>query len=219
MIIYNDPQGSEAWLAARAGVITGSRFRDARERLKSGKPTAKCVTYARDVARERITGKPVPGPFVNAAMRFGIEQEPLARIAYEVRTGQLVEESGFITTDDRKFGVSVDGLIDDRGGFECKTLVSSDTMFEVLCGDISAYVDQCQGAMWALRRDWWDLVLWAPDLEVIGRHLTIHRIVRDDDYIEALETDLIAFERMVNTNVDLLLNSSLAQESPALIAA
>lgn len=206
MIICDAPQGSEQWLLDRAGVITGSRFRDCRERLKSGKPSAKATTYARDVARERVTGKPVPGPFVNAAMRFGIEQEPLARMAYELRTGYLVEASGFITTDDRKFGVSVDGLIGDDGGFECKTLVSSDTLFDVLCDDgIDDYIDQCQGAMWALGRKWWDLVLWAPDLECIGRHLTIHRLHRDEAYIDALEEDLVAFERIVSSNVDALL--------------
>lgn len=218
MIICNSPQGSDQWLADRCGVITGSRFRDCRDRLKSGKPAAKCITYARDVARERVTGKPVPGPFVNSAMRFGIEQEPLARIAYEVRTGHLVEEAGFITTDDRKFGVSVDGLIGEAGGFECKTLVSSDTMFEVLGGDISAYVDQCQGAMWALGRQWWDLVLWAPDLEVIGRHLTIHHLQRDDDYIETLEEDLITFERLVSANVDILLAPVIAERRELLAA-
>jgi len=35
-IIWNTaPQGSDEWLAARCGVITASRFRDARDKLKS----------------------------------------------------------------------------------------------------------------------------------------------------------------------------------------
>lgn len=48
-----------------------------------------------------------------------------------------------------------------------------------------------------LGRQWVDLVLWAPDLEAIGRKLTIVRITRDDDAIEALEADLLDFERRV----------------------
>lgn len=204
MIIIDFPQGSDAWLQSRIGVVTGSRFRDTRDRLKSGLPSKKCESYARDVARERVTQKPAPGPFVNAAMRFGSEQEQFARVAYEAHTGYLVEEAGFITTDDRLFGVSVDGLIGDDGGFECKTLVSSDTIFEVLSGDISAYLDQCNGAMWLLGRKWWDLVIWVPDLETIGRQLTVHRIHRNDDDIQKLEDDLLSFEREVCKNEAIL---------------
>jgi len=71
-------------------------------------------------------------------------------------------------------------------------------------GDISEYIDQCNGAMWLLGRKWVDLVLWAPDLEPIGRHLTIRRIDRDDNAIEELEADLMEFERMVTTYETLL---------------
>lgn len=197
MIFDTSPQGSEAWLAARRGVITGSRFRDCRDRLKNGAPSKACVLYAMDVARERCGGK-APGAFVNAAMRTGTEQEPLARMAYELARDAIVEEAGFACTEDRKFGLSVDGLVDDDGIIEIKTIVSSDTLFKaVVDGDISEYVDQCNGAMWLLARKWVDLVLWAPDLPEPAR-LTIVRIKRDDDAIQALEDDLMAFERMVS---------------------
>src|ERR1700739_660985 len=108
MITYTDPQGSEEWLEARRGVITASRFKDARDRLKSGAPSGKCEGYAFDVARERCGGT-APSVFVNGAMKFGTEQEPLARMAYEIERGELVEEAGLITTADRLFGVSGDG--------------------------------------------------------------------------------------------------------------
>lgn len=204
LITYTDPQGSEAWLASRRGVITGSRFKDCRDRLKGGAPSKKCTGYAMDVARERAGGTPM-GVFENAAMRFGSEQEPLARAAYEMLTKNFVEEAGFITTEDRLFGVSVDGIVGDDGLVEIKTMVSSDTLFTaVVDGDISSYIDQCNGAMWLLRRKWIDLVLWAPDLEAIGRHLTIIRINRNDDEIDALESDLVEFERMVTRYENLL---------------
>lgn len=197
LIWSNAPQGSEEWLSARRGVITASRFKDARDKLKNGSPSGKQNGYAFDLARERVGGK-VPDVFQNAAMRFGSEQEPLCRMEYEGRTGQLVMEAGFACTDDGAFGVSVDGLIGSDGVWECKTMVSSDTLFTaVVDGDISAYRDQCLGALWLTGRKWLDLCLWAPDLEPIGRELTVIRIERDEAEIQALEADLIAFWRRV----------------------
>lgn len=208
MIIHTAPQGSQEWLDARRGVITGSRFKDCRDYKaltkadeKAGKtrgePSAKLLGYAFDVARERAGGK-APETYANAAMRFGTEQEPIARAVYEARTGNWVEEAGFITTDDGQFGVSVDGLVGEDGIIEIKTMVSSDTLFTaVVEGDVSAYRDQCLGAMWLLGRRWVDLILWAPDLASIGRDMTLIRIERNDDEINTLEADLVDFLRRV----------------------
>ena len=89
MLTHHDyPQGSEDWLAVRKGCITGSRFKDCRDRLKSGAPSKACISYAHDTARERVGGK-APSKFTNSAMKFGTEQEPLARLAYEAATGNL----------------------------------------------------------------------------------------------------------------------------------
>lgn len=193
LILHTDPQGTEAWLAARRGVITASRFKDARDKLKGGGPSKACIGYAQDVARERVGGV-VPPKFQNAAMRVGQAEEPVARMMREAETGQMILEAGFITTPDRKFGVSVDGFIGDAGVWECKTMVSSDTLFTAMVdGDISAYRDQCVGAMWLLTKDFVDLSLWCPDLQIL--HTT--RILRDENEIQALEDDLVKFEKTV----------------------
>ncbi len=196
MILWNtEAQGTEGWLAARRGRITGSQFKTTRDRLKNGEYSAKAKLYAMDVARERIGGR-AGDVFVNAAMKFGTEQEPFARMAYEATTGSIVTEVGFAYTDDGKFGCSVDGLVGNDGMVEIKTMVSSDTLFRaVVDEDISDYIDQCNGAMWLLGLNWCDLILWAPDLP--AGNLTGIRIDRDDNIIEALEADLIAFDRLV----------------------
>lgn len=189
----NLPQGSEEWLASRKGKITGSRFRDARDKLKNGQPSNKALAYAMDTARERLGGS-APAKFQNAAMRTGVEQEPVARAQYEAATGYLVDEAGFYLTEDGLFGLSPDGLIDDDGVLEIKTMVSSDTLFTAVAdGDLSEYLDQINGYLWLLGRQWVDLVLWVPDLD----HIVIHRIERDEDAIEALESDLLAFSKLV----------------------
>lgn len=197
MIHHDYEQGSPEWLEVRKGCITGSRFKDARDKLAKGGPSKAQLQYAMDTARERVGGT-VPPKFANAAMRTGTEQEPHARMYYEAMTGNLVQEVGFITTDDGLFGLSPDGLIDDDGVLEVKTMVSSETLFlAVADGDLSAYIDQCNGYLWLLGRQWVDLVLWAPDLESLGLHMTIHRITRDESAIEALEADLVAFSKRV----------------------
>lgn len=204
-LIHHDlPQGSPEWLEVRRGVVTGSRFKDCRdykaptaaqkkEGSTRGDPSSKLLGYAYDVARERCGGQ-APEKFQNAAMRFGSEQEAPARRLYERRTGNLVEQVGFFKTEDGLFGVSADGLIDDDGVLEIKTMVSSDTLFAAVAdGDLTAYADQCLGYLWLLGRQWVDLVLWVPDLN----HLVIHRLTRDENAIHALELDLMTFAGMV----------------------
>ena len=209
MIFNLAEQGSEAWLAARRGKITGSKFKDARARLTNkvdkktgeitrGLPSAKCLSYAHDVARERVGGKPAE-VYQNAAMRTGTEQEPFARQAYETVTGYLVQEVGFATTDCGTFGLSLDGKIGGKGAVEIKTMVSSETLFSaVVDGDISEYEDQCYGAILFLDLDWIDLVLWTPDLEDQGLGLVIKRIERDEAKLAELKADLDAFAALVS---------------------
>lgn len=193
-------QGTPEWLEMRRGRITGSRFKDARDRTSKGLPSAKCSLYAMDVARERCGGR-AGEKFQNAAMRFGTEQEPLARVAYEQATGNVVFEVGFITDDAGFFGLSPDGLIDDDGVLEIKTMVSSDTLFKALVNDdISEYIDQINGYLWLLGRQWVDLVLWAPDLADLGLAMKVVRIERNEAAIEALEADLLQFLSMVRSN-------------------
>lgn len=190
-------QGTQDWLDARKGCITGSKFRDARDRLKNGNPSSKAILYAKDVARERCGGS-AEKVYQNAAMKFGSEQEKFAISAYEARTGYLVEPVGFFKTDDGMFGLSPDGFPDPKGVLEVKTMVSSDTLFTAVAdGDISSYIDQCNGYLWLLGREWVDLVLWAPDMEALGLQMVIKRIERDESAIEKLEADLLAFATTV----------------------
>lgn len=209
---YDFEQGTPEWLEARKGVITGSKFRDARDRLKNGNPSSKAILYAQDVARERCGGT-AEKVFQNAAMRIGSEQEQFANAAYEARTGKLVEPVGFFKTDDGMFGLSPDGLIDDDGVLEIKTMVGSSTLFTAVAeGDISAYQDQCDGYLWLLGRKWVDLVLWAPDMADLGLDMVIHRITRNEERIEKLEADLMAFSLTVRTYESALRKAAAANK-------
>jgi predicted phage-related endonuclease len=115
-------QRSEAWFAARAGLLTGSRASDAFAKLKSGGESASRRDYKLQLAVERLTGKPIESGFINAEMQRGIDVEPLARSRYEAASGNLVRQTGFVIGDNPYTGCSLDGDIDEFAGiveFKC----------------------------------------------------------------------------------------------------
>ena len=202
MRIIECEQGSQEWHAARAGCITASMFKVARQRLKSGKSagdfTEAAKNYAFRLAIERISCVPLDEGFETWQMKRGHDLEPKARERHEMEAGVLVQRAGFVTTDDGLFGASADGLIGEDGGSEYKCLVSPEGLREVLLADdISEFIDQVQGCMWITGRAWWHFALYCPALESIGKDLHWRHVARDDDYIEALEADLVEFNRLV----------------------
>lgn len=194
-------QGSEEWKAARAGKVTASRAKDARDRLKSGAPSQKQLAYACQLAVERVSKAPADMTFENWQMREGRAQEPRARAAYEAQTGAFVDEVGAFATDDDLFLYSPDGVIGEYGLLEVKSLFSPERMMSIIAhGDTSDFEDQCLFGLWLTGREWIDLAIWAPSLN----HMVIKRITRDEDAIEALEADLLAFARLVKGYEDTL---------------
>lgn len=203
MIVYNCQQGTPEWHQARAGVITASMFATARARLKTGpnkgQPTAAALDYAFSLAIERIAGEPLDNGFETWAMRRGHELEPEARMEHEMKTGLVVQEAGFVTTDDRAFGCSADGLVGDDGGAEYKCFVDPSKLRSFhIDNDASDVFDQVQGCMWITGRKWWHIGLYCPALRPVGRQLWHREFPRDDNYIESLEADMWRFKLLVD---------------------
>lgn len=195
-------QGSAEWHRARAGVITASMFHVARKRLKTGPNagdyTAEGKAYAFRLAIERISGEPLDEGFETYQMRRGHELEPEARLLHETRIGMLIERAGFVRTPDGLFGASADGLIEDDGGSEYKCLVAPDRIRDVIVDhNLEEFTDQVQGCLWLTGRRWWHFAVYCPALAPAGRELDIHEVERDENYIEALEQDLVEFNREV----------------------
>lgn len=194
-------QGSPEWHQARVGVITASMFADCRHKLKSGDYSAAAKKYAFRLAIERISGELLSeDKFETWEMRRGRELEPEARLAHEHAKSILVEQVGFVKTEDGLFGASADGFINEDRGAEYKAFVSPDSLMPILLDrDISDCMDQIQGGMWITGRKAWDFVLYCPALKKVGKHLTIFEVARDDDYIEQMEKDLWDFNRLVES--------------------
>ena len=119
----NDPknveQGTDAWRELRLGHVTASSVADIMAKGRSGEAESR-YKYKMRIVAERLT-KQGQESYVNSAMEWGVEQEPFARMAYEVALGVFVDKTGFWHHPDIEcVGVSPDGLIGDDGLIEIK---------------------------------------------------------------------------------------------------
>lgn len=167
--------------------------------LNVGEWSEAAKNYAFRLACERIAGQPLADDqFETFAMRRGRQLEEACRIRHEGDIGLIVDLAGFVRTEDGKFGCSADSLIEPDGGAEYKAFFAPDKLRPILTeddwGDVA---DQVQGCMWLTGRKWWDQCLYVPALACVGRDFTRRRVQRDDNYIEALELDLVEFDRLV----------------------
>ncbi len=170
-------------------------------------PSAAAIKYAWTIAIETISREPLDETFVTYAMRRGRELEPRARQAYELRTDALIEEVSLILTDDERFGYSADGFRDDDGLIEIKCPLACEKLGNVWANPDEAhleYLDQINGGLWITNRKYCDLVVYCPWLAPVGKDLFVKRIWRDEAAIEALESDLVAFMRMVDGFLEIL---------------
>lgn len=180
--------------APRAGVVARALAGE-----KVGEFSDAAKDYAFRLAVERISGDPLDeGGFSTYAMRRGNELEPEARDAHSFERKVVVQPAGFVATADYKFGASADGLIGTDGGAEYKCLIDPSRIREIILNrNIDEFRDQVQGGMWITGRKWWHFCLYCPALASVGKALTVFEVERDDDYIEAMEADLIEFDRLV----------------------
>lgn len=200
-------QGTLEWHAARCGKPTASNFKIATETTAKGLPTAKMTQLAAKLAMERIYGKPLGDGyevFSTWQMQRGQVLEGTARQLYEEKTGNVVLERGIEVTDDHVFGYSTDGRILRDGAIEIKCLLDVEKIMSIYeTGDTSDYDHQMQGGMWITGRKWCDFIMYVPQLANVGADLYIKRVMRDDNFIDAMVEKLIKFEAGVRRNVEI----------------
>lgn len=181
-------QGTPEWHLARCGRATASEFASI---LAKGEGKTR-TKYLRRIVTERLTGKPTD-TYHNAHMDRGQEQEPLARMAYEMLTDNVVEEVGFIAHPEMMAGCSPDGLIGVDGGAEIKSVIPTVQTDTILGAKLpSEHRAQIQGCMWITGRKWWDFCSFSPDMPANLR-LYVLRVERDKEYIENLQAEVLRF--------------------------
>ena len=185
-------QGTDQWHIDRLGKVTASRVADVMAKTRSG-PSASRKNYMAELVAERLTGTWEEG-FVSGPMKWGTETEPLGRAEYEIRTGQMVEQVGFINHPKIKmFGGSPDGLVGKDGGIEIKCPNTATHIEALLTGVVDRkYIIQVQSLMAITGRAWWDFVSFDPRLPAELSYWQA-RIMRDDKFIDEIEGEVRGF--------------------------
>ena len=188
-------QRSPEWFAARAGRLTGSVAGDILGKLRSGGEPAARRDLRVQLAVETLTGTPMEQTgFTSAAMQRGIDVEPIARGAYEARTGNIVRTTGFVIREDLAVGCSLDGDIRQfEGILEIKCPKSA-----THCGYLKEqrlppdYLAQVTHNLWVSGAQWCDFVSYDPRFPE-HHQVFIQRVERDDARIAELEKDVAEF--------------------------
>lgn len=192
MKIYRDiVQGSEEWLAIRAGKPTASRFSDIITAAR-GELSKSSKGYIRELIGacfcpdfEYWSG--------NKYTEHGKEFEQEARDAFTAETGFKIEQVGFCLSDDGVSGCSPDGLIVDAdgnviGGVEIKCPSPKTHVGYVLDGVLpDDYKQQVHGSMAVTGLNVWHFWSYLPGM----RHF--HLEVKRDEYTDKVAASIAAF--------------------------
>jgi putative phage-type endonuclease len=202
MIMLACVQGTAEWKAARAGHVTASRISDVMAKIQKGEAASR-RDYKAQIVAEILTGTPLEDGYVSPAMQWGTEQEPLARAAYEIATGEMVDQVGLVLHESiPRAASSPDGLVGSDGLIECKCPKTATHLGYILKNAVPPeYVPQMCWQLACTGRKWVDFVSYDPRLPE-HLQLFIKRLVADPAYIELLECEVKKFLAEVD---DLLL--------------
>lgn len=202
MIVHDCAQRSVEWHALRVGKLTGTCAADMLATIKSGEAAARRDLRLRLVC-ERLTGRSQENGYVNAEMQRGVDLEPAARMAYEVLTGQIVSECGFVQHDTLPAGCSPDGFV---GAWE--TVVSlkcpkSATHLKYLRSGVmpSEYLPQMLHELWVTGAKAYDFISFDDRFD--ERLQVFHvRVERNDAAIAEYESKALAFLAEVDNELE-----------------
>jgi putative phage-type endonuclease len=192
-------QGSPEWFAARLGKVTASRVCDVVAKTKSGWGASR-ANYMAELVAERLTGTTAES-YTNGAMKWGVEHEAEARVAYTFHANVDVVQVGFVPHPTIPMsGASPDGLVGQDGIVEIKC-PNTATHIETLIGGSGwrKYYDQMQWQMACTGRQWCDFVSYDPRLPGNMR-LFVTRVPRDD-HITVLQGHVREFLAEVDEKV------------------
>ena len=193
-------QRTEEWYAARLGKVTASRVADVIAKTKTGYSTSR-ENYLAQLVCEVLTGKPAES-YSNAAMQWGVDQEPLARAAYESYQNVLVDEIGFVVHPTIwASGASPDGLVGELGMVEIKCPNTATHIDTLLTQTVPGkYNIQMQWQMACAGRHWCDFVSFDPRMPT-DLQLFVKRVDYDPAYVAMLEKEVMSFLNDLDSKV------------------
>jgi len=198
-------QGTPEWLELRRGKVTASRVADILAKTKTG-PSASRQNYLIELALQRTT-KTIEPSYTNAAMEWGTATEPQARVAYEVKTNNFVDQVPFIDHPTiQGFGCSPDGLVGKDGLLEIKC-PNSATHWEYFKAKEppKKYFIQMQAQMAVTGAKWCDFVSFDPRMPERSQLLVVN-VPRDYEFINYMNAEIQQFLSEVEAEVKLMEN-------------
>lgn len=180
MQIHNFTQGSEEWFKIRLGKFTGTNGQAVATNGRG------LETLVFEKVAEIMTGKMKPS-YTNDDIERGKELEAMARNSYELESGLLVKEVGFVELDEFT-GCSPDGFINEDGLVEIKC--KNDANFARFMYDRKIDPDhnwQMQFNLFVTGREWVDYVLFN---ENFPKTTIITRVNRNDTEIAKLKANV-----------------------------
>jgi hypothetical protein len=198
-------QLSAGWFQERAGFCTGSHANDLLDFTAKGLPGAKRKTYFRTKIGELLTGNAIQEGYVSPEMLSGIEREPLARTAYELQEGVMIEEVEFVKHPTVP-----------RAGGSCDGFVGEDGIIEIKCGKIGTHIQwvldgkvpeehlgQINFYLWVTGRAWCDFVAFNPEVPK-PLQLMVIRHQRDESAIARIEAAVADFNAQIDDAIERL---------------
>ncbi|MDE3023469.1 MAG: YqaJ viral recombinase family protein [Pseudomonadota bacterium] len=192
-------QGSEAWLAARCGLLTASEMKLIITPSLKVAANEKTRTHLYELLAQRVN-KYVEPHYINDDMMRGHDDEVIAKELYAKYKKVRVDEMGFITNDKWGFtlGFSPDGLIGDDGFIECKSRRQKfqfETIIECVKGQKIPldYLMQQQTGHLVSERAWCDFLSFSG-----GIGMPVIRVYPDEKVMDAIVQASGEFERQLS---------------------
>jgi len=188
-------QRTEEWFRARLGKVTASRIVDV---MAKGQGVTR-KKYMIELLVERLTGKHTES-YINEAMQWGIDEEPMAVAEYEFFTEAMVDAVGFIDHPSIGMsGASPDGLVGKDGLIEIKCPTTATHIDTILGSKIPRkYLLQMTWQMACTGRAWCDFASY--DSRMPSQHqLIINRVEWHDGLIAELEDGVKTFLAELDT--------------------
>ena len=193
--IFECEQNSDAWYAARAGIVTASEFSTVLAKGRGGAPSETRKKLLAIKAAEIITGGAVQAWQGNEHTERGHILEQEIRDLYEATSEHPVTQVGFMRRG--RMGCSPDAVVGDDGLFEAKSCLPHIQITRLENGSLpSEHLAQVMGQLLVSGRQWVDYRSYSPGLPQLRV-----RVHRDLAYLSTLNTELQQFNRELDALV------------------
>jgi len=199
-------QGTDEWHYEKMGIQSASKGELYLVNGKSGDGIGSgLISYAEELAHKMAVIDPEFDSFSSKSAQWGIDTEPYARKVFSQKNMCQVEEYGFISSKDYRYGFSPDGAIQGtKIGTEIKCYDTKNHIPIILSKEVpKKVIAQCQFSMMVSEFEAWYAVFYDPRLV---KHLQYAQflIKRDEKMIDMMRAKGIICSNMIDDELELM---------------